>query len=45
VGWAQAATAAERTQPVQLTTLQMDAVSAGGSVTGHEPRPRTVAIP
>jgi len=31
VGWAQAATAAERTQPVQLTTLQMDAVSAGGS--------------
>jgi hypothetical protein len=35
VGWAQAATAAERTQPVQLTTLQMDAVSAGGSYWDH----------
>jgi hypothetical protein len=35
VGWTQAATAAERTQPVQLTTLQMDAVSAGGSYWDH----------
>jgi hypothetical protein len=33
------AAAAERTQPVQLTTLQMDAVSAGGSYDWHKPDP------